>query len=446
MSEDKVYTEDELKKFVPLCIEGIQNIYEINRLGQIRNKELNKYPKGSINNVGYHVISLKIGKNSYKTFSIHKLVAITFLPNPNNFPIVDHIDRDRKNNTVTNLRWSSYSDNSKNQNKSISRETNILYQKINDSGNVLAEYSPKELKKLGYNIQKITECINNSKKYKEYFWRKSNKKLIDYINKFNIDLSKEEWKVWKKPGFKEIKCSKNGLFETRHGISPGNDISTNNYYRIGIYDLNKKLVKTVSAHRIIYECWSGEEIDDTDIIDHISTDRMDNRFCNLKKGTAKDNQNNPKTIQKREKPIYCYTVYGEFVKKYDSVTKAMLEFNNSSHKCSIRDCCLGRKYSSQNYFWCFIGNENIILDHINNGIYQYKSKNDINPRNLRIGKNGGMNWKCAPETVKNCILTGQPHPKTGYYYSLGLKNWETGEQIIPDVTPKIEEKEDQKCD
>ena len=113
---------------------------------------------------------------------------------------------------------------------------------------------------------------------------------------------------------------------------------------------------------------------------------------------------------------------------------------------SKQNCCFGRKYSSQNYFWCFEGEEKIILDHINNGIYQYKSKNDENPRNLRVGKNGGMNWKCAPDTVKNCILTGQPHPKTGYYYSLGLKNWETGEQIIPDVTPKIEEKEDQKCD
>lgn len=40
-------------------------------------------------------------------FTIHRLVALTFIPNPNNLPCVNHIDGDRQNNNVTNLEWVS---------------------------------------------------------------------------------------------------------------------------------------------------------------------------------------------------------------------------------------------------------------------------------------------------------------------------------------------------
>jgi hypothetical protein len=45
---------------------------------------------------------------------VHRLVAEAFIPNPNNYPTVDHIDRNRQNNKVTNLRWCTLSDNMKN--------------------------------------------------------------------------------------------------------------------------------------------------------------------------------------------------------------------------------------------------------------------------------------------------------------------------------------------
>ena len=48
-----------------------------------------------------------------KTFLVHRLVAIAFIPNPENLPVVDHIDGSTRNNKLSNLQWSTQSDNIK---------------------------------------------------------------------------------------------------------------------------------------------------------------------------------------------------------------------------------------------------------------------------------------------------------------------------------------------
>jgi hypothetical protein len=95
--------------------------YQISDCGLLMNSRGNILKPGK-NCDGYlHVDLYKNGKR--KTCKIHRLVAQAFIPNPENKPQVDHIDRDPSNNHVDNLRWATSSEN--NQNKGV-RCTNKL--------------------------------------------------------------------------------------------------------------------------------------------------------------------------------------------------------------------------------------------------------------------------------------------------------------------------------
>ena len=84
------------------------NDYMISTEGRVmslkRGKE--RILKGRNNGHGYLCVRLCRNKEITQN-KIHRLVAFAFLENPNNYPTVDHIDRVKKNNSVTNLQWAS---------------------------------------------------------------------------------------------------------------------------------------------------------------------------------------------------------------------------------------------------------------------------------------------------------------------------------------------------
>lgn len=90
--------------------------YQINKIGQIINKKTKKYLKYKIDKDGYFNLSLYDDDNNKKYMRVHRLVAINFIPNPNNYQIVDHIDRNRQNNNIENLRWGDSYLNNRNSN------------------------------------------------------------------------------------------------------------------------------------------------------------------------------------------------------------------------------------------------------------------------------------------------------------------------------------------
>lgn len=71
--------------------------------GTIYNKHGRKYKPVKLKN-GYYRIGTRInGKPS--VFLVHRLIALTFIDNPNNYPWINHKDEDRSNNSVDNLEW-----------------------------------------------------------------------------------------------------------------------------------------------------------------------------------------------------------------------------------------------------------------------------------------------------------------------------------------------------
>lgn len=90
--------------------------YQVSNMGRVRSLK-HKAPrilKLADNDYGYLVVHL-YPNGKQKTIKVHRLVAKAFVPNPDNLPTTDHIDRDRKNNFANNLRWADYSEQNNNR-------------------------------------------------------------------------------------------------------------------------------------------------------------------------------------------------------------------------------------------------------------------------------------------------------------------------------------------
>lgn len=96
--------------FIPLNI--FDGRFIINEYGTIINTVTNHELKPYITNKGYKAVDLNYNGERKKAL-VHRLVAMTFLPNPNNYPIVMHLDDNRLNSHVSNLKWGTYLENNK---------------------------------------------------------------------------------------------------------------------------------------------------------------------------------------------------------------------------------------------------------------------------------------------------------------------------------------------
>lgn len=101
-------------------IRGYEGLYGITMSGRVWSYRRKKFLKPAANKDGYLMVNLcKDGKR--KTFRVNRLVAETYIPNPDNQPQVGHIDENPANNCWDNLYWT----NAKNNNNYGTRNEKI---------------------------------------------------------------------------------------------------------------------------------------------------------------------------------------------------------------------------------------------------------------------------------------------------------------------------------
>ncbi len=135
-------------------IEEYEGLYQVSNIGRV--KSLYRIVEGGrsknqvvperilstpVNSRGYPIVMLR-NRGKKKSINVHRLVAMTFIPNPNRLPQVNHRDEDKCNNHVSNLEWcnSQYNNTYGTAQNRSSRTKKIPVLKCDDDGNVLAEY------------------------------------------------------------------------------------------------------------------------------------------------------------------------------------------------------------------------------------------------------------------------------------------------------------------
>lgn len=145
--------------------------YKVSTRGDIYSLKTNKLLKFYDNGMGYDNVIL-----NNKHYRVHRVVADTFIPNPNNYPQVDHIDNNKHNNDINNLRWVSSKLNNNNVNDRTNRNKYNTPKKVaqyqeTDNGllHIYTYNSVREAAKaVNGSSTPISNCCNKKPYYNTY--------------------------------------------------------------------------------------------------------------------------------------------------------------------------------------------------------------------------------------------------------------------------------------
>ena len=174
---------------------GYEGLYQVSNFGRVKSlsKFVNNNPKSKSigyytkekllkyfdNAKGYKLVKLYKNDENY-TKKVHRLVAQTFIPNPNNLPQVNHIDGNKENNYVNNLEWCTNKENAihavkNNLRKKLIGKDNKLSKKVNQydlCGNFIKQWDSVTEAQNTLKIRNIsTVCYGKRNNAGGYIWK-----------------------------------------------------------------------------------------------------------------------------------------------------------------------------------------------------------------------------------------------------------------------------------
>ena len=318
--------------------------YYISNFGRLKNKKTNYIQTGNVDCYGYRQFCIMLDKRNTKyrhnkTVSCHILVAKTFIDNPNNLPEVDHKDRDKLNNNVSNLRWVTSKSNSDNKPKRINNPgARKKIKQFDLNNNFIKEWesitSAAEFYKVcDTSIGAVCKGIRPT--CKKFIWKFVEDKQI-------------EGEIWRKIPLEtkfEYHASNKGRVKNinRNNILSGT--LKGGYKKVGLTMLNGKK-KTFGIHTLVMLTFVGPKPLNKDLVHHKDDNKTNNNLNNLIYATFKEN-----STYSFGKKVYQYDLDMEFIGKYESIREAIRK--TKAKKTGISYVCNGKQETSGGYKWFF---------------------------------------------------------------------------------------------
>ena len=154
-------------------IEGYEGKYKISTTGKVLscgidslNRNYGKRIRKQFKDKNGYLSVFLIKNDVHKRFYVHRLVAKTFIPNPENKPCVDHVDGNRNNNNYTNLRWCTYKENNNfdiyRKRNSRAKEKRVI--QLTKDGVFIKEWDSTKIAQETLKIYGIYECLKGRSK------------------------------------------------------------------------------------------------------------------------------------------------------------------------------------------------------------------------------------------------------------------------------------------
>ncbi len=273
-------------------LEGYSN-YKFSNTGKVWSKHYNKFLSVKPRQDGYVVTALRNNERKKCYMMVHRLIALAFIPNPENKPTVNHKNHNRADNRVENLEWATITEQNIHLRKPSTEVTRLrgsravwrcsldgekleYYKTIRDAAKWLLDN--KGVEGGWKNISAV--CLNKRKTSHGFKWIYDTSQENIFENEIWKDIPKEILK-----GYIGYKVSDQGRIKNPKGNILKGSIHSSGYKNINI-GINKT---TFKIHRLVAQVFLPN-IYGKQFVNHRNHDKTDCKLYNLEWVTPSENQ------------------------------------------------------------------------------------------------------------------------------------------------------------
>ncbi len=324
------------------------NKYEASTNGNIRNAKTKRLIKGSVDGDGYLVSSLSDNNGKFINIKFHRIIAQTFIGNVDNKPTVNHKDKNKQNNDVSNLEFATHDEQTSHKYNTSPMPPIIKSEKKIIMYNNEISYYFNSLKEACKYIHDNNLCDKDERYSHNQIFNsiKINKLVFNYYWKYdNNNIDNELWKKWN-----DIEISNLGRVKDKFGYIMQPIRTNKNKYITIQYN------KTFRLHRLVAELFVENPNKETKtIVNHIDGNKHNNTATNLEWVNSSENQKHAYRtgLQPIKKKIYQIDIdTNNIIKVWNNMKE--IKNNLGLSKSGISYCLSGKYKTSYGYKWQYL--------------------------------------------------------------------------------------------